>query len=28
MIIKPLHPKFAHGFGYRLILRASVHFHT
>ena len=28
MIIKPLHPNLAHAFGYRLILRASVHSHT
>jgi len=28
VIIKPLHPKLAHAFGYRLSLSASVHSHT
>ena len=28
VIIKPLRPKLAHAFGYRLILSASVHSHT
>jgi len=28
VIIKPLEPKLAHAFGYRLILSASVHSHT
>jgi len=28
VIIKPLHPKLAHAFGYRLSLSASVHFQT
>jgi len=28
VIIKPLHPKLANAFGYRLIQRASVHSHT
>ena len=28
VITKPLHPKLAHAFGYRLILSASVHSHT
>jgi len=28
VIIKPLHPKLAHAFGYRLSLSASVHSKT
>jgi len=28
VIIKPLNPKLAHAFGYRLILSAGVHSHT
>jgi len=28
VITKPLHPKLAHTFGYRLTLSTSVHSHT